>query len=445
MFSLTFCGRILLQLVFSICFVAILLSSTQGAEKIIVIGDSLSKEYELEFPLLNPSNPAAWDERNWLELLSEHRADYVDIGKQAVWPDSRLLGHEYNYAFPGSTTSEWEDILTSTIFTHPEFLTSRLSLNQNLKDVADRVVIFLGGNDLKNNYRTYATGTDPTDFINGLVSNVEIIVNYVRDQNTNVPIVLVNIPDVGATPIVVETYPSTIERQRVTAITKEVNLCLSQLAKAKRIGYADIEQITDRIINETRFILGGVRFLTSIDPNPLSNDPEYLFSPDAFHPNTAMHFLIANEINRAFEIAYPTLPAIPQFSTEELLTILGIPPDVSRDQWAEAYGLNGFAEDDDSDGDGAALLEEFVFDMDPNVADSEQRAQGYWTDDQMGLRYRLRLSNSTHFMVTPEFSSDLSNWKPVPTEQTTVEKGLRHTWIAPQNSNVFLQLRIQGL
>lgn len=411
----------------------------------VVIGDSLSKEYELEFPLLNPGNPAAWDERNWLELLSEHRADYIDIGKQAVWPDSRLVGHEYNFAFPGSTTAEWEDILTSTIFSNPEFLSSRLSLNQNLKEVADRVVIFLGGNDLKNNYRPYATGADPTSFINGLVSNVEAIVNYVRDQNTNVPIVLVNMPDVGATPIVVETYPDPVERQRVTSITKEVNLRLLLLAKTKRIGYADIEQITDRIIKEPRFVLGGVPFVTSIDPNPLSNDPEYLFSPDAFHPNTAMHFLIANEISRAFDIAYPNLEAIPLFTNEELLTILGIPPDISRDEWAKAYGLSSFTEDDDLDGDGASLLEEFIFDMDPKVADSDKRAQGYWTDDQMGVRYRLRLSNSSHFMVTPEFSSDLSNWKPVPTEQTTVENGVRRAWITPQDSNVFLQLNLQGL
>lgn len=445
MFSLTFYGRIPLPLAFSIYFATILLSSAQGAEKMVVIGDSLSKEYELEFPLLNPGNPAAWDERNWLELLSEHRGEYIDIGKQAAWPDSRLVGHEYNFAFPGSTTAEWEDILSSTIFTHPEFLTSRLNLNQNLKDVADRVVIFLGGNDLKNNYRTYATGADPTDFINGLVSHAEAIVDYVRDQNTTVPIVLVNMPDVGATPIVVDTYPDSVERQRVTSITKEVNLRLLRLAKTKRIGYADIEQTTDRIISEPRFVLGGVRFLTGIDPKPLSNDPEYLFSPDAFHPNTAMHFLIANEINRAFEIAYPTLEAIPPFTNEELLTILGIPPDLSRDQWAEAYGLSSFREDDDSDRDGASLLEEFVFDMDPNVADSEQRAQGYWTDDQMGLRYRLRLSSSTHFIVTPESSGDLDNWEPVPTDQTTVENGLRSSWIVQQDSNVFLQLKIQGL
>lgn len=45
-------------------------NSSDSAEKIVVIGDSLSKEYAIEFPALNPGNPAAWGERNWLELLS---------------------------------------------------------------------------------------------------------------------------------------------------------------------------------------------------------------------------------------------------------------------------------------------------------------------------------------------------------------------------------------
>lgn len=119
----------------------ILFSGPTGmaAEKWVTIGDSLTKEYELEFPLLNPGNPAAWDERNWLELLAMHRADHVDIGPLALWPDSRLTGHEYNWAFPGSTSAEWKEILTADdSFRDFQYILLRSRLDPYLSEVADR-------------------------------------------------------------------------------------------------------------------------------------------------------------------------------------------------------------------------------------------------------------------------------------------------------------------
>ena len=413
----------------------------RASSNIVVIGDSLSKEYALEFPLLNPENPAAWGERNWLELLSEYRSDEVDIGRFAFWPDSRLTGHEFNFAFPGSTSTKWEEILSSNLLTGPQWVLLRLGLDENLKE-ADRVAIFLGGNDLKNNYSAFYNGADPSDFISSLVSNIEIIINYVRNLNNNTLIVLVNMPDVGITPTVIESNPDASKRQLVTNLTKEVNLRLLQLAQDRGIAYADIGRLTAQLNVPDRFVIGGVRFLKSVDPDERSNNPQYLFSPDGFHPNTAAQLLFANEISRALHDTYPASNPITPFTTEEMLTILGIEPDVTSESWASAYGLGAFLAEDDSDGDGVPLLQEFAFGMDPRIADAEQAAVCSWSEDQPQLQYSLRVDSSTHFQAQPEFGSNLVEWSDIPSTQT-IRTGARYrAWVQSNQPYFFLRLRI---
>ena len=50
-----------------------LLSTAEAQRKVLVIGDSLSREYQFEFP--------GFDEaRNWVEILAERRTDDLDFG-----------------------------------------------------------------------------------------------------------------------------------------------------------------------------------------------------------------------------------------------------------------------------------------------------------------------------------------------------------------------------
>lgn len=296
---------------------------------------------------------------------------------------------------------------------------------------------------MKNNYGTYASGADPTDFINTLVSNLGTLVDHVRALNSTVPIVLVNVPDVGATPVVTEDHPDPSERQLVTDITSEINTRLQQLANSENIAYADVEQLTRRMLSPDRFVIGGVRFFISVDNKLLSNDPEFLFSPDGFHVNTSVQLLIANAIVGALQDAYPNEVVIPPFEAEELLLVLGIAPDVTTDQWAEAYGLSSFVGEDDSDG--AAHLQEFAFGMDPRVADSGKWPRGMWTGNQLELHYQLRVAESDHFSAIPEFSKDLLNWFPVPTEQIIVEDGGNRAWVTPSGFPCFLRLKVSDL
>ena len=420
--------------------------SLHGADKWVTIGDSLTKEYKIEFPILNPSNPAAWGERNWLELLSIHRGEYVDIGPNAAaWPDLRVTGHEYNWAFPGSKTTEWREVIEATLLSNAFFVFNRTVLNRYLDDVADRVVIFLGGNDLKGAYRRHYDGADPTPFVNAQVSNITTIIDHVRSQNATAPIVLVNMPDVGVTPVVKNNpdYSDASKRQRMTDLTNDLNKRLRTLSTQKDIGFADIASLTNELAGPERYVIGGVHFLKSVDPNSLSNDPVYLFSPDGFHPNTPAQLLFANAIAHGFNERYPGLDPVPLFSTEEMLNILGLEPDMSLAEWAAAYGMDASdgTADLDGDGDGASLLEEFALGMNPRDPDAEQRAFGLLTNERLELSYSPRVANSIQFTIVPQFSTDLREWPPVSQEQRfTDPSGSAQAWITPHAEACFLRL-----
>ena len=418
--------------------------SLHGADKWVTIGDSLTKEYEIEFPILNPSNPAAWGERNWLGLLSIHRGEHVDIGPNAAaWPDLRVTGHEYNWAIPGSKTTEWREVIEATLLSNVFFVFNRTVSNSYLDDVADRVVIFLGGNDLKGAYGRHYDGADPTPFVNAQVSNITTIIDHVRSQNATAPIVLVNMPDVGVTPVVKNDpdYSDASKRQRMTDLTNDLNKRLRTLATQKDIGFADITSLTNELTGPQRYVIGGVHFLKSVDPDSLSNDPVYLFSPDGFHPNTPAQLLFANAIACGFNERYPGLDPVPLFSTEEMLDILGLEPDMSLAEWAAAYDVDDSDGTADLDGDGASLLEEFALGMDPRDPDAEQRAFGLMTNERLGLSYRPRVANSNQFTIVPEFSTDLREWPMIPpTQQSLDANGTRQAWGTPHAEDCFLRL-----
>ncbi|MGY8687212.1 MAG: SGNH/GDSL hydrolase family protein, partial [Verrucomicrobiales bacterium] len=368
-----------------------------------------------------------------------HRGQFVDNGSSVV------LGREYNLAIPGTTTEEWEQIVTAGIFNNQEWLPLRLRSDLYVNDVADRVVIFLGGNDLKNNYSPYYDGADPERFIAQLVSNVRAIVDYVRDLRRTVPIVLANMPDVGITPTIQASKPDPDKRQRNTDLTNEVNRRLRALADEKGIGFADIGRLTDQLTGPERFVIAGVPYIKGVDPDDLSNDPEYLFSPDGFHPNTAAHLLFANAIAGGFNERYPELTPVPLFSTEEMLNILGLEPDMSFNDWATAYGVSSADANNDSDGDGLTLFAEFAIGADPRVPDAEFSPLGLWTGERLEMRYPLRLSEPSQFTQTPEFGTDLRSWTPVPMTQRAITENDEHqAWVTPHVSPCFLRLTFRS-
>ena len=123
-----------------LCTLLLSLAGAGRAEQCLVIGDSLTKEYETEFPLLFPQNPASWNSRNWIEILHQYRNGWFDLGDWGTYADPRLTGHEHNWAFPGATTTEIKSQLNT--WTNLWWIGE---LKGQLKNAVQRVVIFAGG------------------------------------------------------------------------------------------------------------------------------------------------------------------------------------------------------------------------------------------------------------------------------------------------------------
>jgi hypothetical protein len=134
-----------------------------------VLGDSLTKEYEATFVGLYPNNPAAWQARNWIEILHQHRTDWFDTGTWSVYSAPRLTGHRFNWAFPGATTSEIRTLLTNFI----NKATWVPTLENHIRNDVQRVVIFAGGNDADSYYANLYNGAATSAVTNTTLQNIQ--------------------------------------------------------------------------------------------------------------------------------------------------------------------------------------------------------------------------------------------------------------------------------
>ncbi|MEM7385546.1 MAG: SGNH/GDSL hydrolase family protein, partial [Verrucomicrobiota bacterium] len=383
------------------------LPSRLSAEKLLIIGDSLSKEYAVEFPILFPTNPAAWGERNWAEILNVYRKEAFDLGPyQAIWLDSRITGHEYNWAFPGSKTDEWVENLTEFSL-DSIFLRSRM--NAYLDGEVDRVVVFLGGNDLNGAYRTYYEGADPDSFINEQVNNVTTIVDYVRNRNRDLEIVVVNMVDVGLTQDVRMEHPDPVKRKRMTDVTAAINAGLKALADNLEIGYADVFEVSILLQEEQPYCLAGVDIRKETDPEAFSNRPEYLFSPDGFHPNTNAHLVFANRILAAFNETYPDSTRAAPLTSAEMLEILGLDPLQPYRDFRMREGLPGNDDEGlaDADADGWTDRAEFLLGLDPLAVDAGLATVLGVKRDRLEVTFPVGSSRCEGFQMVLEKSTDL--------------------------------------
>jgi phospholipase/lecithinase/hemolysin len=292
----------------------LLLGGMLHAEQCLVIGDSLSKEYEIEFPALFPRNPESWDSRNWAEILHEHRTTWFDLGRWSGYADPRLIGHEHNWAFPGATTSQIRSQLNSW---RNFWWTSELQ--GQIRRAAERVVIFAGGNDVDSYYASIYNGANATRSINATRDNLMWIVDYVRRVRGTIPIVLVSVPHVGCTPDIQRAHPTdAIKTQRVTAALDSLNAQLSLFARQRGIAFVPgVYDLTKSLITRPLQI-GNLTFISQSDADAR---PKFLFSGDGFHPNTCAHARVAQLIIEAFRARYPA-PSIPALSDQEVISTI---------------------------------------------------------------------------------------------------------------------------
>lgn len=293
-----------------------------AAQQCLVIGDSLTKEYEVEFPILYPQNRDAWDSRNWIETLHEVRHDWFDLGSFSAYYDVRIVGHKYNWAFPGATTAELRSALSSSSFYNKLW---QSTLKDHIKKDVERVVIFAGGNDVDSYYRNIYNGSSATQYTNKTRDNLMWMVDFVRAQRSSIPIVLVAVPHLGCAPDVAKANPyNALKTGRVTTALDNLNKQLAALAKTRGIGFSSgVYDLTKKLVTQ-KFMIGTVEINKGADMNAR---PNYAFSGDGFHPNTSLQAKVAQSILDTFRTKWPT-PKIPALTDTEILSnkILGLTP-----------------------------------------------------------------------------------------------------------------------
>lgn len=268
-----------------------------------IVGDSISKEYSVEGPeLWKDLLPFDYNDyikaikaRNWMEVLIARRGSEFNFGPYGTRTDSRLpAGHSHNWAVPASTTADWQGSLNGSTALD-QFLLG--NFDSDLRYNVNRVVIFLGANDLSNNYGTYYNGADPAAFISSMLYSYNFIVQHIKANNATAQIVICTAPDVGASPNIQDGYPDPAKRALVTSLTETLNAGIAQLAAQQGLGLADIYAFTREYLTSGTITIDGIPLIKGSDKG---NYPTYIFSEDRFHPNTCAQALFANEIIQAF-------------------------------------------------------------------------------------------------------------------------------------------------
>ncbi len=420
-----------------------------GTVRTVVIGDSLSAEYDALPSIPGVEDPTAyaavtvpgWEARSWVEVLGQLRPGGVDFGATRSvlpgWNDLRFTGYEYNFAIPGFTAAQYKDIVTSSLFSHPEYLTYRLTLGDVLRQNADACVIWIGGNELRANYGSLCNGTDPSTLVQDLQNNVGEILDFVRNQSATVKIILVNLPDLGACPSKRAENPDPAKRQLATQATLLANSALTSLAAARNIPVVDVFAATQRIIRGEFVWFGPVNLWNESDPD---NNPRFAFTREGLHPNTGLQLEIARLILTTLDQASGA--GIQAITDGEALALLGISPLQPYLEWAATrlpVGADSFGAD--PDGDGLPNLLEYLFDLDPQTRNASPITFSLQPSG-MQATYRPVPDRTRMATVIPLWSADLATWADIPAEYLTTAPDGRVTVRLPSGArSTFLRLQ----
>ena len=438
-------------------FLALLTAFTlpASAAKVVTIGDSLTAEYDVipDIPGFDslPTDYAkvtvtGWEALSWVEVAAKLRGTFFDFGKwkdlSDPWLIPRLSGYEYNWAVPGVDAGQYENFVTSRNFENPFYFAARQPLEDQLSDTAQRVVIWLGGNDFRGNYGSLYDGQDSSSFAAGLLDDLGKIIDFVKSQNSHAQIVIVNEPDLGATPTKKAAHPDPAKRARVTAVTEVVNAGIVKLAALKGVVVADAYASTAALVRGEPLYFGGVRI---VDDKEADNNPRYAFARDGLHPNTALQILNARVIIRAFNKGYAA--GIPKITDTEALTLLGIDRDQPFFDWLARRGIDDKSFEADSDGDGLAQLAEYAFGLNPKAADADLlpvsiggAVPGFSGD--VSVRFRPKVARAHYVAVKVQYSTDGVAWVSVPPARVVANADASFTAAVPK-TDAPAQLRLK--
>lgn len=433
------------------------------AEETITLGDSLTYAYEGEFcfRIVVPFTGTYGDNmpatvRNWIETLSStaaapapNRNTHFDQGSRVTFNlnfapfgsnYTLLLRKRYNWAIPGLRVDQMrqfvlgEKTFLQLLEADPDFAplatalkSSASNFNEatmfnvtemndqltNSTNSAERLVFFIGGNDVRPIYGTVYNGGSAGTFIDDFIADATVILDRVRTLKPNIQIVVVAVPHIGITPDIKADFPTDpVKTPLVTAVIRELNTRLQALAVQKNAGYADIFTPTLAMLGPGPYGIHGIAYNNT---GSTTGELGFIwlngqFSAN-FHPNTNAQAIIANEIIRAFNKKYNT-GIKPLTATEILGNLLGKSAtdiDMTFANWMTGFGLTGGAETSDADGDGIAAGVEFALGLNPTLNDAEQVGfQVINGPKRLELAYPRRLDTSTRFTLQAQSSVSLN-------------------------------------
>ncbi len=471
-----------------------------AVDHLTVVGDSLTKEYEVTFPGLpglvegiDATNPGA---RNWAEILHTYRNGAFDSGvfKNSLftnrWTDLRLLGHEYNWAVPGATARTIRNFLldpngteitgdtdfaTLAVFA-PNWKQTGTLLSAQVSSTSTAAIIWCGGNDLRFGstdpaamvngeairYETIYTGNgtgagNPQPLMDSMKASIQAIAQYVRAANPTLPIAVCAVPHVGCTPDVQSQWPTDATRTgRITTALDTLNADLKTWTEGTLGGaWIDTYSVTKDLITKSP-VIGGVTFINGSDEktasDPTSAHNRYVFSHDGFHPTTTMHAVIAQKVITALAAKYPAKfgTVAPLTDREILATVLGIPVNTGFNEFMATSGAPAGARgpEQDADGDGLTNLVEFA------LAGNNPYAEGSLVlpvsgretvagNEVLTLKWTPRFASNVYASLVCQSSADLSTWTDVPAGQVTANADSSMTARVPQPAAGPLFLRVK--
>jgi hypothetical protein len=443
----------------------------------VTLGDSLTAEYEEIAPIAGFEEEATayarvdrdpttkkligGVSRSWVEILGLTRSFFFDFGfyrTNGTLP--RLDGFTRNWGIPGAKASQYEEFMTTSFNANPFFFTIRLPLEQQLSNNTDRVVIWLGTNDLRERYgEIYDGDTEAVEELKeGLLDDLKSIIDRVQDLNDDIEIVVGNLPDLAAAPSIVADFDVEADRELVTEAVEEINEAIAELAEEEDIGVADVYAITKKLVEGEPFYFGGVQFAPSIydelgevlEPAE-HNDPHFLFTRDGFHPNTALQVQIARTFIKAFNDTYDA--EIPLVTHAEALKLLKINPREPYLHWINSFDPAVDAEErgllKNPDGDDLTNLIEYALDSDPRATTTKESlfeiggpVEGI--NSEFSVHYTLPEVLRREVDIAVQYKIG-TRWFRVPAERvvTDEETGIVEVAIPFTTPNVPLPLRIK--
>jgi lysophospholipase L1-like esterase len=440
------------------CFPLLTLPVSAGMN-VVVIGDSLTAEYDVIPPIPGfPDLPTdyakvtvpGWESMSCIEVLGKLSHKSFDFGGYKNLPDMwsvpRVSGYELNWAVPGIYASQYAEFVTSTIFDNPAYFALRQPLEDELRNDADGAIIWLGGNEFRANYGAIYDGGSSDALVDGLIDDLGRIIDFVQRKNSDLQIVVGNIPDLGATPSKKLAHPDPVRRALVTAAVESANQRIADLATARHVVVADVYSQTKRLVQNNPTYFGAVQIINDKDAD---NNPLYHFCRDGLHPNTPSQIEIARLIIRAFNQGYHA--GIAQITDAKALGLLGINPNQPYFDWLASHSLPHMVWLTDNDADGLINLVEYAFGLDPSQPDAGLLPVSL-TGSVPGIAGAVSVTytpdpNHTRLVrVIPQYSTDQVTWKTIPIANTVHRvDGSIVAVVPPAASGAAIRLRVNVL